>query len=86
MLAYERLPVTAAEREQFVAFLRREAELVESTPELAVIEADPDDNAFLEVAVAGGAAYLVSGDEHLLDLEHFRDIEIIPPAVFIEVV
>jgi putative PIN family toxin of toxin-antitoxin system len=45
---------------------------------------DPKDNKFLEVAVAGWADGLVSGDEDLLILHPFQDIPIIRPAEFLE--
>jgi len=51
---------------------------------ITAIEADPDDDKFLEAAVAGDVDYLVSGDRHLLDLGTFRGIEIIEPRTFYE--
>jgi putative PIN family toxin of toxin-antitoxin system len=51
--------------------------------ELNVIEDDPDDNRILECALAANAAYIISGDEHLLDLGEFRGIMIISPAGFL---
>ena len=50
---------------------------------VAQIEDDPDDNKFLECAVAGGAEYVVSGDPHLLALRQFRGIQILSPAAFL---
>ncbi|MBN2003833.1 MAG: putative toxin-antitoxin system toxin component, PIN family [Anaerolineae bacterium] len=44
---------------------------------------DPKDNKFLEVAVAGEANALVSGDEDLLVLDPFEGIPIITPAEFL---
>jgi predicted nucleic acid-binding protein len=38
---------------------------------------DPDDNMFLEAAVAGAADCIVSGDKHLLRMKQFRGIEIL---------
>ena len=43
---------------------------------------DPKDNKFLELAVAGSAGYLISGDEDLLVLNPFRGIRIVTPAEF----
>lgn len=45
--------------------------------------ADLDDAMFLECAIAGGAAYIVSGDAHLLDLREYRGITILPPTLFL---
>lgn len=46
---------------------------------------DPKDNKFLEVAVSGGADYLVTGDNDLLVLNLFNGIPIITPAQFKEI-
>jgi uncharacterized protein len=63
------------------------AHLAVTTPgylTLAVIQDDPPDNRYLECAVEGGAAYLVSGDRLLLALGTFQDIQIVSPRVFLE--
>lgn len=38
----------------------------------------------LECAVAADADYIISGDSHLQELESFREINIVSPAVFLE--
>ncbi len=50
---------------------------------LAVIREDPSDNRYLECPVEGEAAFIVSGDDHLLRLRGFQDIEVITPGVFL---
>lgn len=45
-----------------------------------VILADPDDDIVLATAVGGGADAIVSGDAHLLGINEFRGIPIMPPA------
>lgn len=44
---------------------------------------DPTDDKFLELAVNGRADVIVSGDADLLELNPFRDIPVVPPAVFV---
>ena len=44
---------------------------------LAVVRRDPDDDKFLECAVAGRAGYLVTGDRDLRELGTFRGITIL---------
>jgi putative PIN family toxin of toxin-antitoxin system len=71
------------------------AEVIESFKELAiwiepaetlsVVENDPDDNKFIECAVAGAAEYIVSGDPHLLTIHAYRGIYIVSPAQFLSV-
>jgi putative PIN family toxin of toxin-antitoxin system len=54
------------------------------TPEQRITACrDPKDDRFLEVAVAGKADVIVSGDEDLLMLHPFADIRILPPAAFL---
>jgi|SRR3989344_5079647 len=57
--------------------------IVEPTEKFNVVE-NPDDNKFIEAAVAGNAKYIVSQDKHLLKLRRFRDIEIINPEDFLK--
>ncbi|MBR4322884.1 putative toxin-antitoxin system toxin component, PIN family [Treponema sp.] len=45
---------------------------------------DPDDNKFLECATEAKCLYVVSGDNDLLDLKQFEDVEIITVAEFFE--
>ena len=45
---------------------------------------DPKDDKFLEVAVHGRADAIVTGDSDLLELNPFRGIAILTPAVYLE--
>jgi predicted nucleic acid-binding protein len=47
---------------------------------------DPRDNKFLELAVGGGASFVISGDADLLALSPFRGIPILTPADFLAAV
>jgi len=53
---------------------------------IAVIDDDPDDDKFLECAVASRAGFIVSGDKHLLDLKEYEEIEIMKPADFLFII
>lgn len=83
VMEYERLPFTDDERDQYVELLRREAMNVSPETVPAVIDDDPDDDVFLACALAGDAAFIVSGDDHLLSLGNYRNIEIVTPAGFL---
>ena len=67
----------------FTTRLGRVATLVEPQFTLDVIEDDPADNPVLECAIAGGASYIVSGDDHLLGLKAYAGIIILSPAAFL---
>ena len=45
---------------------------------------DPDDNRVLECAAAFKADFIITGDGHLLKLLHFRGMDILTPADFLE--
>jgi len=49
-----------------------------------LVDKDPSDNKFLELAVDGKADVVVSGDKHLLDLASYEGVEIIPIAEFLK--
>jgi predicted nucleic acid-binding protein len=79
-----RFGLTDEETRTEVETLQYFAEFVDPDEEITAVEDDPDDDKFLEAAVAGDAQSLVSGDEHLLALDSFRDIEIVTPRTFYE--
>jgi len=55
-----------------------------NTPDLDVVKDDPDDNKFLECAVALDSKIIISGDNHLKDIIKYIDIKIMAPKEFIE--
>jgi putative PIN family toxin of toxin-antitoxin system len=70
---------------RFLQLIRSGAIVVEPEVEVTAIERDPSDNRYLECAVEGGASYIISGDQHLLELGEFGGIVILAPAGFIVV-
>lgn len=68
--------------ETTLALLALRGELVQPTRVVKVCR-DPDDNALLEAALAGGAEYVVTGDEDLLVLKKFETVRIVTPRVFL---
>jgi uncharacterized protein len=66
----------------FIINLVRIGEHIE--PKLKISDCrDPKDNKFLELAVAGNADCIVTGDKDLLVLDPFRNIRIITPKDFL---
>ncbi len=51
--------------------------IVMPSSKINAIKDDPDDNRILECAEAGKADYIISGDDHLLNLKKYKDIEIV---------
>jgi hypothetical protein len=54
------------------------------TPDLAVVAADPDDDIFIECAVALRATRIVTGDKALLAVGRYFDVVILNPRQFLE--
>lgn len=75
--------ISENERMLFLEALAREATLVDTIETITNCR-DPKDNKFLEVAVEGNAACLVSGDKDLLTLNPFRDIPVLTPRDFLD--
>ena len=73
---------TVEEKQEFIVKLIESAELVVITESIDVCR-DPKDNKFLELAVSGEADFIVSGDQDLLVLNPFRNIEIITANDFL---
>lgn len=69
--------------EEFLNLIGTQAILVEPQMRVEVIQRDLEDNRYLECALAGEANYIVSGDDHLLDLGSYEGIEILSPAGFL---
>src|SRR6266511_6121142 len=84
VLKRPKFKIEQSELDDFAALLLDQAEFIIPLEEINAIPADPSDNKFLEAAIAGKAVLIISGDGHLLELETFRDIPIIPAREFIE--
>lgn len=78
-----RKPAYSAERVRMVKTLLRLGLFVEPTEQVHAVKADPDDDRFLEAAVAGNAAFVISQDRDLLALQRFRGIRILTPDAFL---
>jgi uncharacterized protein len=74
--------VSEEERTRFLRSLLREASLIEPEEEIQACR-DPKDDKYLELAVSGGADYIVSGDDDMLALNPFRGIPILTPDEFL---
>lgn len=45
---------------------------------------DPDDNKFIECAIAANGKIIVSGDRHLLNISGFKGISVLKPREFLD--
>ena len=54
------------------------------TPELHLVEKDPDDDKFIECAVALKADFVISGDKALIAVQDYMGIMIVTPKKFLD--
>ena len=70
-------------KHQFLHALRRRAVYVTHLPHVRVSK-DIQDNMWFACAKAAGAAYIVSKDDHLLEVEAYGGIQVVKPGYFVE--
>jgi len=54
------------------------------TPNLNVVEKDPDDDKFIECAVALNSKFIISGDKSLQEIKDYMGIKIQNPKQFLD--
>ncbi|VXD24916.1 conserved hypothetical protein [Planktothrix serta PCC 8927] len=74
--------VSLEKRLNFIGSLRQKAVIVNITETITTCR-DPKDNKFLELAVSGKADLIITGDQDLLVLNPFGNIEIITVNEFL---
>jgi putative PIN family toxin of toxin-antitoxin system len=72
----------AKEASEALALLRSQMEHVTPVPLETQVCRDADDDQVLGTAIAGKAICIVTGDNDLLVLQRFKDVEILNPAAF----
>lgn len=82
VLAYPKLAKVIDEAEQLADLVEASSVVVHPVGVLEVVD-DESDNRVLEAAVEGAAEYIVSGDDHLLELGSFQGIPIMTPGQFV---
>lgn len=70
---------------EWMDFIRTFARIVPSIGAAKDATRDPKDDKFLDAAVSGGAAYLVSSDRDLLVLQEYQGVKIVTPKEFLDV-
>lgn len=65
--------------------IKERFKIVRPEEEIHVIQ-DEDDNRILEAAIKGRCAYIITGDRDLLDLKAYRNIKILTPSEFLDIV
>ena len=79
----EKFNYSAQVADEVIGLLRSRMEVALATVLDAPVCRDPDDDNVLAAALAGDCAAIVTGDNDLLVLKEFRQIEIITPRIFL---
>ena len=81
----KKLHLLKGEEKQITDLIREKAVVVtEDLYKTDKIKTDLTDNKFLACALEGKADYIVSGDNHLLELKHFHGVQIIDAKTFVK--
>ncbi len=83
VISYPRLKFTREEQASMMDILMKVSRIVDTKNELRVIAEDPADNVILEAAIENGAAYVISGDRHVLDVGTIQGVQIVNPEDFL---
>ena len=75
--------ISREDRERFLAAFIQAARFIEVTEQIVACR-DPKDDKFLELAVSGQAACIVTSDDDLLDLHPFREIPVLSVEQFLK--
>lgn len=82
----ELLEISGIGEKEIIRNIVENSELVRPKFNLKVIREDQEDNRILDCALQAKADFIVSGDKHLLKLKKFRNIEILTPREFLDIV
>lgn len=81
----KRYALTGQEIRQLLDLLEKDAILAPGlSPTKGAVPQDPADEMFLSCALEAGADFIVSGDNHLLNLKSYRKIPIITVQEFLD--
>lgn len=70
--------------EEWQCMIIENAIIVEPLQKLEIVKADPSDNKFFEVAIAGNTDYIISQDRHLLQVREYQNIQVLTPSEFLQ--
>lgn len=85
VLAYEKFQLSEETINERIEYYLVLADTVPSKSSVEVIQEDPEDNKVLACAIQGDADYVVSGDEHLLNLKEFKEVKIVTASRLLEI-
>lgn len=82
---YAKYNLTEEIIDDVAAFLYEGTILTENQYAVSKVKKDPEDNKFIACALEGEADFIISGDEHLLGMKHYRGIQIVNARGFLKI-
>lgn len=79
------LRLTDGEIDRWILALELIADTVTPRREVRAVPDDPDDDHLFAAALEGHAAFVVTGDQHVLTLGEYEGVRIVTPAEFLEI-
>jgi putative PIN family toxin of toxin-antitoxin system len=86
VVSYPKLKFSDLLQNKIIEFVFFYSEIIEPTEHISHITKDPDDNKFLECAIAANAEFIISGDPHLIKVAEYRAVKIVDAATFLNIV
>lgn len=83
VLDYPKFGFNEEQKSSFINILLEISTLIKIDKIIDVIKEDSDDNVIITSAVIGNVDYIISGDEHLLNLKEFKRVKILNPNNFL---
>jgi uncharacterized protein len=77
VISRDKFTVTSSQVDRFVSNLVRLSKMVPDNTRFKVLLDDPDDDVVINAAYTGRADFIVTGDSHLLALDHFKKTKIV---------
>jgi putative PIN family toxin of toxin-antitoxin system len=79
VLQYEKFQFSVDDHKKILGLVVMSGHLITVRKSLTIVEEDPSDNKFLELAETIDADFFISGDKHLLDLKRHKRTRIVTP-------
>ncbi len=69
--------------EPTLGLIIKNAELIQAPPLSGQISRDPHDDKFIACALAGNVGFIISGDNDLLTIASYREVQVLTPRAFL---
>jgi len=86
VVSYPKLKFSDLLQSRIIEFVFFYSEIAVPAERISHITKDSEDNKFLECALAAGAEFIISGDQHLLDIAEYKTVKIVDAAAFLDMV